>query len=70
MYIYFVYPAISKSPKQLTNCLKNKRLSKVPSVTSALILLPFLSIAQQESSNRKAIFWSMTVTNIYPVNAI
>jgi hypothetical protein len=32
-------------------------------VTSALILLPFLSVAQQESGTRKAIFWSVTVYN-------
>jgi hypothetical protein len=41
-------------------------------VTSVLILLPFLSVARQESGTRKAIFWSVTVyiTKIYPVNAI
>ena len=54
MYIYCVYPVISKSPKQLTNCLKIAatsvvlNISKASSVTSAVILLPFLSIAQQE----------------------
>ena len=30
-------------------------------MTSALILLPFLSVAQQESGTRKAICWSVTV---------
>ena len=51
MYIYCVYPAISKSPKQLPNCLKIAETSIVLNVfkrTSALILLPFLSVAQQE----------------------
>ena len=28
-----------------------------------LILLPFLSVAQQESGTRKVIFWSVTVYN-------
>jgi len=32
-------------------------------VTSALVLLSFLSVAQQESGTRKAIFWSVTVYN-------
>ena len=32
-------------------------------VTSALKLLPFLPVAQQESGTRKAIFWSVTVYN-------
>ena len=40
---------MSKGPKQL------------PSVMSVLILLPFLSVAQQESGTRKAIFWSVTI---------
>ena len=31
-------------------------------MTSVLILLPFLSVAQQESGTRKAIFWSVTIT--------
>ena len=35
--------------------------SMVSSVASALILLPFLSLAQHESGTRKAIFWSVTV---------
>jgi hypothetical protein len=33
------------------------------SVMSALILLPFLSVAQQEPVTRKAIFWLVTVYN-------
>ena len=35
----------------------------VSSVKFALILLPFLTIAQHESGTRKAISWSMTVYN-------
>ena len=55
---------------QLPNCLKIAETSVVlnvfkgtSSVTSALTLLPFLSVAQQESSTRKAIFWSVTVSS-------
>ena len=54
MYVYCVYPAISKSPKQLPNCLKIAETSVVlnvfngSSVTSALILLSFLSDALHE----------------------
>ena len=29
MYVYCVYPAISKSPKQLPNCLKRAEISVV-----------------------------------------
>ena len=32
-------------------------------MTSAFILLPFLTIAQHESGIRKAIFWSVTIYN-------
>ena len=32
-------------------------------MASALVLLPFLSVAQQESDTRNAIFWSVTVYN-------
>ena len=66
MYVYCVYPAISKGPIQLPNCLKIAETSVVLNVfkgTSALTLLPFLSVAQQESGTRKAIFWSVTVYN-------
>ena len=67
MYVYCVYLAISKSPKQKTNDLKIAETNvvlnvfKATSVTSALILLSFLSVAQQESGTRKDIFWSVTV---------
>jgi hypothetical protein len=54
--------------KQLPNCLKIAETSVVlnvfkgaSSVMSALTLLPFLSVAQQESGTRKAIFWSVTI---------
>jgi hypothetical protein len=68
MYGYCVYPAKSKGPKQLPNCLKISETSVVlsvfkeaSSVTSALTLLPFLYVAKQESSTRKVILWSVTV---------
>jgi hypothetical protein len=35
----------------------------VTSVTSALILLPFLTVAQHESGTSKATYWSVTVYN-------
>jgi len=68
MYGYCVYPANSKGPKPLPNCLKIAETSVVlnvfkeaSSVTSALTLLPFLYVAKQESSTRKVIMWSVTV---------
>ena len=68
MYGYCVYPAKSKGPKQLPNCLKIPEASVLlnvfkgaSSLTSALTLLPFLSVAKQESNTRKAILWSVTV---------
>jgi hypothetical protein len=70
MYVYCVYPVISKDPKQLPHCLKIAEISVVLSVfkgvicyVSVYILLPFLAIAQHESGTRKAIFWSVTVYN-------
>ena len=48
---YIVYPAMSKSPKQLSNCLKRagrvvQIVVMVSSVTSTLILLPLLNMKQ------------------------
>ena len=70
MYGYCVYPAKSKDPKQLPNCLKIAEASVVLNVfkgasylTSALTLLPFLSVPKQESNTIKAILWSVTVYN-------
>ena len=71
MYMYCVYPSMSKSPKQLTNCLKRKAcLASIVFIVFndahyhlkffALILLLFLSVAQHESGTRKTIFWSVT----------
>jgi len=41
------------------------------SVTSPLILLPFLTVAEYQSGNRKTNSWSVIVFNkYYPVNAI
>jgi hypothetical protein len=65
-YIYCVYPAMSKSPKQLPNCLQRAETSIVLiviNVTSTLILLLFLTIAQHETGTRKAVSWSVTVYN-------
>ena len=67
LYVYIVYLAISKSPKQLTNCFKKSEASVVLNVLmvsfvkSAHILLPFLTVAHHESGTRKTIFWSVIV---------
>jgi hypothetical protein len=64
MYVYCVYPAISKGPKQLPNCLKIAETSVILNVFKGVIcdaLLPFLSVTQQESGTRNAIFWSVTI---------
>ena len=45
MYVYCVYPAMSKSQKQHHDVL-------------AYILLPFLTIPLHESGTRKAILWT------------
>jgi hypothetical protein len=43
----------------------------VSSITSAFILLSFLTVALHDSSTNKAIFWLVTVFyQMYPVNAI
>ena len=72
MYVYCIYPAMSKSPKittKLSNESRNECRSNcflmLSSVTSALILLSFLTVAQHESGIRKAISWSMTVYSLY-----
>ena len=46
IYVYCGHPALSKSPKHLSNLLK---------ITSALILFPFLSVALHESGTRKVV---------------
>jgi len=69
MYIYCVYPAMSKNPKQQPNCLKRAETDiilivlMVSSVTSAPKLLLFLTVTQHESGTRKTISWSVTVYN-------
>jgi len=68
MYAYCVYPAMLKSPKQASNCLKREETRVVLIVfngvlwlcQSALILLPFLTVAEHESGTRKAISWWVT----------
>ena len=55
--------------KQLLNCLKRAETSvvlivfTVSSMKSALVLLPFIIVAQHESGTRKTISWSVTVDN-------
>ena len=67
MYVYCIYSAMSKSQKQLPNCLKEQNqvlfylFLMVSSVKSAPILLLFLTVAQHESGTRKTISWSVTV---------
>ena len=61
MNVHCVYPAISKSPKQLRNCLKITEtrvvliVSMVSSVESELILLLFLSVALHEYGTRNTL---------------
>jgi hypothetical protein len=53
-----VYPAMSKSPKQLLNCLKRAEaivILIVFNVKSMLILLPFFTVTLQESGTRNAL---------------
>jgi hypothetical protein len=61
-YICCVYPSMSKSPKQLPNCLKLSFSSLlILSSEVCTILLPFLTIDQHESGIGKLIFLSVTV---------
>ena len=68
MYVSCVYPAISKGPKQLPNCLKIAETSVALNIlkgvicdVSAYTVNVSLSVAQQESGTRKAMFWAVTV---------
>ena len=68
MYVYCIYPAMPKTPKQLSLFSKksrNKRRSNhfllASSVKYTLILLPFCIVAQHESGTTKDISWSVTV---------
>jgi hypothetical protein len=65
MYVYCVYPAISKGPKQLPNCLKITETSVVLVVFKEVIcdVSAYTGTTQQESGTRKAIFRSVTVYN-------
>jgi heme/copper-type cytochrome/quinol oxidase subunit 4 len=60
-------PAMSKSPKQIVH-KEQKQASfqsylVVSSEKSALILLPFLTVALHESGTRKTRYWSVAVYN-------
>ena len=62
MYVYCIYPAISKSSKHLPNCMKITEthvflivFNGVICDNSALILLPFLSVGLNESDIRNAL---------------
>ena len=58
MYGYRVYPAISKGPKQLPNCLKIAETSVVLNVFKGVICdVSAYTVTQQKSGTRKAIFW-------------
>ena len=58
MYVYCAFPEISKRSKHLPNCLKLTEKNvilislMITSVTSVLILFPFLSVALHESGTR------------------
>ena len=53
----------------MLNCLKRAETSfvliffTVSSVKSALVLLPFIIVAQHESGTKTIMFWSVTVDN-------
>jgi len=67
MYVYGIYSAMSKTPKQLPYCLTWAETSIVLFVffmVSALLLLRFLTVDLCESGTRTAIFWSVTVYHI------
>jgi hypothetical protein len=65
--IYCVYPAISKSLKQTAKFYEKSRNKCWSCIVfmSALVLLPFLTLALHKSNTRKSTLWSLTV---YTVN--
>jgi hypothetical protein len=69
MYIYCVYPAMSKSLKQLPNCLQISETRVVLIVFHGVLCevcsytVTFLTFVLHQSGSRKAVFWSMTVNN-------
>ena len=70
MYVYCVYPAISKRPKQLPNHLKMAE-TRVVVIIFIGVLLSHGYTSLHEFGTKKAMAWSVTViTNIYLVNAI
>ena len=67
MYIMQCQKDQKQTPKLSENS-RNKRRSN--RFHSALVLLPFLTVALHESGTRKTISWSVTeYTKMYPVNA-
>ena len=82
MLVYCVYPALSTSPKQLSSCLIRAETSfvaivlMVSSVKSAIILLPFLTVALSLQINQVpeklpvCLCLTPYIAKHYPVNAI
>jgi len=75
MYIVYILQC-QKSPKQLPTCLKRAGTGIVLIVFDGVFcevctyLLPFLTVAQHESSTRKTISWSVTVYNIAKIYTV
>ena len=66
MQVYCVYPAISKSPMQMSILSKNSRNKHDSNHyywCPVSHLFPFLTVALHESGTRKAISWSVIVYN-------
>ena len=77
MYVYCVYPAISKGSKQLPNCLKIAETSVVLNVfkdvicnVSAYTVTISFCCSTGIRYQKSYILVSDRITNIYPVNAI
>ena len=60
--ILYLFSNVKKQTKQMLNCLKRAETSvvlivfTVSSVKSALVLLPFIIVAQHESGTRKKLY--------------
>ena len=74
MYVYCIYRVISKAPMKLSNCLKRAETSVVLIVFDCVLLevrvykfimlLLFLTVAQNESGTRKRYLGQKPNTNV------
>ena len=63
MYVYCVYPAISKSPKQLPNYAENNRNKGRSNCVLCEVCDYTVTITLHELGTRKGISWSVNVYN-------